>query len=146
MKKIIAVVILIFVVIIGVIAGAILMCVIGNTYIEINSKNLFNNLGYQYNYENELYHPNEIKHYEIITNATVTGYIKGKLLSAYVLDEENFKRFKNKQDFNAIYKWENVSYIKLNFTTSNNVYLVVKNELNEYQWITVKFIAKRGQS
>ena len=146
MKKIIAVVILIFVVIIGVIAGAILMCVIGNTYIEINSKNLFNNLGYQYNYENELYHPNEIKHYEIITNATVTGYIKGKLLSAYVLDEENFKRFKNKQDFNAIYKWENVSYIKLNFKTSNKVYLVVKNELNEYQWITVKFIAKRGQS
>ena len=146
MKKIIAVVILIFVVIIGVIAGAILMCVIGNTYIEINSKNLFNNLGYQYNYENELYHPNEIKHYEIITNATVTGYIKGKLLSAYVLDEENFKRFKNKQDFNAIYKWENVSYIKLNFKTSNKVYLVVKNELNEYQWITVKFIAKREQS
>ena len=146
MKKIIAVVILIFVVIIGVIAGAMLMFVIGDIGVEIDSKNLFNNLGYQYNYENELYHPNEIKHYEIITNATVTGYIKGKQLSAYVLDEENFKRFKNKQEFNAIYKWENVSYIKLNFKTSNNVYLVVKNELNEYQWITVKFIAKRGQS
>jgi len=146
MKKIIAVVILIIFVVIGVIATAMLMFVIGDTYIEIDSKRFFNNLGYQYNYENELYHPKEIKHYEIITNATVNGYVKGKLLSVYILDEENFKRFKNKQDFNAIYKWENVSYIKLNFTTSNNVYLVVKNELNEYQWITVKFIAKRGQS
>lgn len=93
-----------------------------------------------YNNENVLYKPGEIRCYFIPAGSYVSGHIKSKgKFSAYILTEEELKKFKNGEVFESIASWKNINFVELNMTIPNeSCYLVVKNEENKSQWIKVR--------
>ncbi|AEH23898.1 hypothetical protein [Pyrococcus yayanosii] len=116
-----------------------LMCVI----VGVNGEKIINAIGFQYLDERELYNAGEFKVDILPANVHVDGYVEGRLFSVYVLDKHNLEHFKKGESFTAVYSWENINYVKLNFNTTENLYIVVKNELNEREWIHFKVKASR---
>ncbi len=125
---------------IGVLLG---ILILGGVILGVNGEKIINIFGFQYLNERELYTAGHFKVELLPANARVIGYIEGELFSVYVLDKANLENFKKGKDFNPIYSWENVSYVELDFHTTENLYIVVRNELAKKQWIHIKLNARR---
>lgn len=98
---------------------------------------------YRNTYENRLYLSGQYHVESVPAGTHVTGYVRGDKFSVYVLDSENLKRFKNGEEFKAIYSWRNTNYVKLDFNASRKLYVVIKNEESGTQFIKLRLKAEK---
>jgi len=99
---------------------------------------------YTYQWKTNL---NEYKVYHLLGNSTLSGYIKADgEISAYILTKENFEKMKRGEHFEYYKAWEHVKTVEFkNVEIPQGDYiLVVKNEENKMQWISVKLREKKS--
>ncbi|RLF79132.1 hypothetical protein DRN38_06225 [Thermococci archaeon] len=118
-------------------AGVLLLGALG--YFAISHYGNFN-----YEWKTNL---NEYKVYHLLGDSTLNGYIKanGKI-SVYILTKENFEKMKQREHFEYYKAWEHVKTVEFNDVkiSQGGYILVVKNEENKMQWISVKLREKKS--
>jgi len=100
---------------------------------------------YSFNYEWKTNLGN-YRGYRLIGNSTLNGYVKADgEISVYILTREDFKRLKEGEPFDYYRAWEHVKRVELNDVKipEGDYVLVVKNEENGMQWISLKLVDKR---
>ncbi|NJE08411.1 hypothetical protein E3E31_07725 [Thermococcus sp. M39] len=90
---------------------------------------------------------NEYKVYHLLGSSTLSGYIKADgEISVYILTKEAFEKMKRGEHFEYYKAWEHVKSIEFNDVKipQGDYILVVKNEENKMQWISVKLREKKS--
>ena len=103
----------------------------------------FNHYSFNYEWKTNL---NDYREYRLIGNSTLNGYVKADgEVSVYILTKEDFKRLKEGEPFSYYRAWEHVKAVELNDVKIPNgdYLLVIKNEENGMQWISVKLVDKK---
>ncbi|GAB6100791.1 hypothetical protein JCM16138_00140 [Thermococcus atlanticus] len=88
----------------------------------------------------------DYKEYRLIGDSTLNGYVKADgEISVYILTKEDFGRLKKGEPFECYKAWEHVRSVELDHLRipDGNYVLIVKNEENHMQWISVKLVDKK---
>ncbi|AHL23394.1 hypothetical protein [Thermococcus nautili] len=103
----------------------------------------FNYYNFNYQWKTNL---EDYREYRLIGNSTLNGYVKADgEVSVYILTKEDFKRLKKGELFSYYRAWEHVKAVELNDVRipDGDYLLVIKNEENGMQWISVKLVDKK---
>ncbi|WP_324735043.1 hypothetical protein VFC49_07650 [Thermococcus sp. SY098] len=99
---------------------------------------------YTYQWKTNL---NEYKMYHLLEDSTLSGYIKADgEVSVYILTRENFEKMERGEHFEYYKAWEHVKGVEFNNVKipKGDYILVIKNEENKMQWISVKLREKKS--
>ncbi|WP_461866527.1 hypothetical protein [Thermococcus sp.] len=99
---------------------------------------------YTYQWKTNLH---SYKTYDLLGDSTLNGYIKANgEISVYILREEDFKKMKQGKPFSYYKAWKHVKKAEFEGIQipGSDYILVVKNEENKMQWISVKLREKRS--
>ncbi len=103
----------------------------------------FNHYTLNYEWKTNL---NNYRVYRLIGDSTLNGYVKAEgKVSVYILTKEDFRMLKKGEPFRYYKAWEHVEKVEFNDVKipDGDYLLVVRNEENGMQWISVKLVDRR---
>lgn len=89
---------------------------------------------------------NDYKEYGLLGDSTLNGYVRADgEISVYIITKDDFKKLKDGEPFDYYRAWEHVKSVELKDVKipKGDYVLVVKNEENGMQWISVKLVDKK---
>lgn len=98
---------------------------------------------YNYQWKTNL---NDYREYRLVGNSTLNGYVRADgEISVYIITKDDFKKLKDGEPFDYYRAWEHVKSVELKDVKipKGDYVLVVKNEGNGMQWISVKLVDKK---